>query len=140
MARDIKFRAWDKKSKKMRVVESIGFGAISIYEKGYPVCNMIGYDIIEEKAIIIHRDSPHFELMQSTGLHDRNDKEIYEDDIVVIVGESGYFVIEWADTEAKWIMYNKADCYSVDFDNYWSSDTEVVGNKFDNPELLELVR
>ena len=78
-------------------------------------------------------------LCQYTGLTDKNNNKIWENDIVEIVGESGNFVIEWADTEAKWIMYKKADCYSVDFDNYWSSDTEVVGNKFDNPELLEVL-
>ena len=30
------------------------------------------------------------------------------------------------------------DGLTVDFDNYWSYQTEVAGNIFDNPELLEV--
>ena len=62
--REIKFRAWDKKTKKMRIVESIGFGALSISGKGYPVVNLVGENIITQQKFLIHRDTPDFILMQ----------------------------------------------------------------------------
>lgn len=78
-------------------------------------------------------------VCQYTGLTDKNGNKIWENDIVEIPTESGYFIVEWSDTEAKWQMYNKEDLFTVDFDNYWSYQVEVIGNKFDNPELLETV-
>ena len=75
-------------------------------------------------------------LCQFTGLIDKNGKQIWENDIVEIPREDGYFVIDWNDTEAKWQM-KFVDGFCYDFDNYWSFEIEVVGNKFDNSELLE---
>lgn len=137
--RDIKFRAWDKKSKKMRAVESIGFGAISIYEKGYPVCNMLGHDIINQKAIIVHRDSPYFELMQYTGLNDKNDKEIYEGDIVALDSLAG-FVVEYDNENARFILngeHKDKDYGHCGFHLYAQKEIEIIGNIYENAELLE---
>ena len=64
MNREIKFRIWDKKSKKMRKVESIGFGMIGVSTKGYPVVNALGKDCIENKDILIHRENGEYELLE----------------------------------------------------------------------------
>ena len=138
MAREIKFRAWDKKSKKMRVVDSIGFGAISIYEKGYPVCNMIGHDIINEKAIIIHRDSPHFELMQYTGLKDECGKEIYEGDICKNIVDNHILKVTYWETDGSY-MFEDQNENGNGYNLYEFGEVEVIGNIFENPELLEVV-
>ena len=71
---------------------------------------------------------------QYTGLTDRNGNKIFEGDIVnilteneeigIIVYEDGGFVV-------------RADKFSVDFiNNINGTDVEVIGNKYDNPELL----
>lgn len=52
--------------------------------------------------------------------------------------EEGYFTCEWEEDAERFVM--NGDGLTVDFDNYWSYQTEVAGNIFDNPELLEVDR
>lgn len=139
--REIKFRAWDKKSKKMRIVESIGFGAISIHKDHYPVINMLGYDTINQESILVHRDSPDFVLEQFTGLRDRNGKEIYEGDIIEYGApeklKNGNYnlnksikkrvLVEWKDFVS--CGFNVMGCPQQIY--------EVIGNIHENPGLLE---
>ena len=77
-------------------------------------------------------------ICQYTGLTDKNDKKIWENDIVELPDEEGYFTCEWEEDAARFVM--NGDGLTVDFDNYWSYQTELAGNIFDNPELLEVER
>lgn len=73
-------------------------------------------------------------ICQYIGLTDKNDKKIWENDIVELPDEEGYFTCKWEEDAARFVM--NGDGLTVDFDNYWSYQTEVAGNIFDNPELL----
>lgn len=70
---------------------------------------------------------------QCTGLKDMNGKWIFEGDIVQIGEENGK--IEYSETEAMFQVV--FDVWCTDFDHYFGTDFEVIGNIHDNPELLE---
>lgn len=77
-------------------------------------------------------------ICQCTGLKDKNGKLIWENDIVET--QYGKAVVVWDKSEwrIKWIddlIWRKDLHYWVN-DNSWR--IEVIGNKFDNPELLEV--
>ena len=72
---------------------------------------------------------------QYTGLNDKNGEQIFEGDILTVDGEDGFFVLEFQEDTARFVM--SGDSIVVDFDNFWSCEVEVMGNIHDNPELLE---
>lgn len=74
-------------------------------------------------------------LCRYIGLTDKNENKIWENDIVEVPGEYEYFKIEWENDSARYVM--NGDSLVVDFDNYCSYEVEVIGNIFDNSELLE---
>lgn len=79
-------------------------------------------------------------LMQSTGLTDKNGKEIFEGDIVDYKGRKA--VIKWHGSYASFIYMFVEDLKNrnQEWDPLYLSyyHFEIIGNKFENPELLEV--
>lgn len=147
--RDIKFRAWDAKYKYMNYKVMVGmYGDNVMDDENYTACSMW----IEPKKVD-YKCEPywaHFEpyhkdilLMQYTGLKDENGKEVYEGDIVEATycvdgcyydTEDEYGVIQWDDKQCGFNIMFKDELLSSPISYYVSF--EVVGNIYENPELL----
>jgi uncharacterized phage protein (TIGR01671 family) len=136
--REIKFRAWDKKNKRMFIPISFQHGVHGIY------------NIIKEKLTSVGSSlyGGDFVLMQYTGLKDKNGKEIYEEDIVgypvsIYLGEDANGIAHWGDEEihSTDIIFTNGG-FTGRQDTCSLIDTkinkiEVIGNIYENPELLE---
>lgn len=128
-----KFRTWDSIEKKF--VEHF-----FITDNGL-ICNMekptSGYNSLVpiEKSELI--------LMQSTGLYDKNGKEIFEGDIVqfedyYIESDLPYInmgIVEWS--QGQFTITNRASVEMEDLLDGEFLDLTIIGNIYENPELLE---
>ncbi|XOS93835.1 YopX family protein [Brevibacillus laterosporus] len=110
--REIKFRAWDKEDKYM--LDWV----------------LIKLDV--EYSINQLLEMNRFEMMQFTGLHDKNGMEIYEGDIVLGRSEPATGTVEFS--------YGSiiVDWHGPDIDDLrdYHEFLEVIGNIYENPELL----
>ena len=114
MNRLIKFRVWDKRE-----------------TKGMSTQNML-YDAQLHHLWQDFVDYPGYELMQYTGLTDKNGKEIYEGDIIHLkFGELN------ANLVVKWDKYMGLKYHNGGWTSMVHVDThgEVIGNIFENAEL-----
>ena len=125
-----KFRAWLKNDKEMIDVDEIHFDDGQL-------------DFIGD-AITFMRDADEIELMQSTGLKDKNRQEIFEGDVVRQVRtqpttENEIVVGIVTMIEGAWLIMNDSEQLAS---YLWSeTDTnEIIGNIYENPELLEVIK
>ena len=83
-----------------------------------------------------YRKNENYEVMQYTGLKDKNGKEIYEGDIINIQYDVTVQI------EKAVIEYRGASFYAVTNADTWELDNyeeiAVIGNIYENPELLEI--
>lgn len=119
-----RFRAWDKTDKKMYLVDGINFNRGEFESIGVGISFLRGADKVE--------------LMQSTGLKDKNGKEIFEGDILFgHAGEDFWEVVEFDTEEGKWIR--RDIWYNSKLDLSENNEfMEIIGNIYENPELLEV--
>ena len=140
--REIKFRAWDKSKNTF-----INYNVLCFSKEGFGYAKPLGYSNMS--------NPDNLEIIQYTGLKDKNGKEIYEGDIVkindklyTVTYEIGSFMLVKCSEETD--MYEEfKNCWN---DNvyplsqlYWENDCEedciyqleIVGNIYENKDLLE---
>ena len=122
--REIKFRAWDINEKKMRYMGDSYVGDFHCFWRWHSRYAS--------------------ELMQYTGLKDKNGKEIYEGDILLINGKKGVvgfrdgsFISLYDWEELKGTYVNGSMWKGKELITTFDSNREVIGNIYKNPELLK---
>ncbi len=124
-----KFRAWDKALNEMNY--KVMVGNCDTDDENW-TCPIIW---IEERQDWLHFDDYEC-IMQSTGLKDKNGKEIFEGDILGTKDGLLNGIIEYREDLGMFvnslIRYNNFErlCNVA-------SDREIIGNIYENPELLE---
>lgn len=121
--REIKFRAWHKQQKRMEPVKMLGLDHQSLFIR-------IPSDLDPYHPDRNSWDYNEIELMQYTGLHDKNGKEIYESDVLSVEGYD-IGVIEYD----KGCYRLKSSYYLTACEDTSESLFEVIGNIYENPVL-----
>lgn len=134
-----KFRVWDKNNKSMHEVRSIWIG------DDFPLNSHVVYSLGNTVEVIFDD----IELMQATGLKDKNGVEIFEGDIVLVSVSDGYSYLDNETTIVQQSEFHaglicKLPVSGVEYRIFKRSETgyeyEVIGNIYENPELLEEVK
>ena len=140
----LKFRVWNKNRKRMYEVLHLH---METWSNGGEWVTAKGFNIITQQDIHIQIEPKDGIIMQYTGLKDKNGKLIYEGDIIQFYNDEFLqtMKIVWDDDELdfKAIGLKKSvECYEKDFSylGYIKNEDslEVIGNIYENPELLEV--
>ncbi|HFS5400129.1 TPA: YopX family protein [Streptococcus pyogenes] len=121
-----KFRAWstfkNEWAKHFYITES-GL----IYNMEQPHRDLIGAVPVEKSGLI---------LMQSTGLFNKNDVEVFDGDIMFYEQDCyQYTLVKYDKDKLAFVLYD--GCERL-YHELWEPG-EVIGNIYENPELLESV-
>lgn len=138
--REIKFRAWCQKDKQMFSWKDVGI------ESYNPYLLVKRYE--DDESLRRNWDSDLI-LLQYAGLKDKNSKEIFEGDILKWEFEKQRFADELLEVRwgsVGWVLFSKLftkfgfpdgdDCSEINTKGY-TVNSEVIGNIYENPELLK---
>lgn len=127
--REIKFKAWDRKEKKM--LPDVGFldsdGGRTIITRASMSGGHEYFDMND-----LWQNDFRFILMQFTGLKDCNGKEIYEGDIIEIEDDLNVRGIVRYDEESAMFMEDEFSLFEI---LNAGCSIKVIGNIYENPEL-----
>jgi len=141
--RSIGFRAWDKEAEKMFIPLSIRWDIFWGEESGKPLVSPafnIKTGLLEDQMtypVCVMKEAGHYKecpLMQYTGLKDKNDKEIYEGDVLIHQMYSQIVVKDLF----EFFSYTIPDVGRYQ----WKGDGkelgfEIIGNIYEHPELID---
>lgn len=102
------------------------------YTDGEEVDNHEKYSF-DENNILYKKD---LKIMQYTGLKDKNEKEIYEGDILFESFGERYYKVVFENASFRAEAEGDFEEYSLDLIDVVAQGCEVVGNIYENPELL----
>lgn len=115
----IKFRAWNSETKEIEVFET--------------------YEEISELFLALSADDGFYSIMQSTGLKDKNGKEVFVGDIIKCTRGCPHEVYLEKEYGGTYIGGMPAIYLKGIREGYaWTEHEEILGNIYENPELLEV--
>lgn len=126
--REIKFRAWNAYAKQMYDVDLLHIR--NSIPQVVPTLEGNYMSLVYQPKVV---------LMQHTGLKDKNGVEIYEGDVLqFFVGDDEFKAkVEWNDQEAGFIAFYKLSGFTPEDMGYQKDSYVVIGNIYENPELLK---
>jgi len=120
---ELKFRAFNKKSKKL-----YRSGALSFSTERH------SFMIYTDKEMEAVKDED-MEIMQYTGQKDINNKEIFQRDIILI--DESKNIVVWDNNRGGWSITDvERKLKMKPFGRSEANIAEVLGNEFENPDLL----
>ena len=125
-----RFRAWDKEFKEMVQVDALVFDE-QIIKATYKNGN------------VVKEDLKNYVLMQSTGMLDKNWREIFEGDILKVTNLSSWLeVVSFNNNKAMFVSKEiKREIEESPLYDLFNTDifeVEIIGNIYENPELAEV--
>lgn len=122
-----KFRAWDSSKKEMFT------DTFAITESGQVV-------VVEQESVASPPDYvfvEHLVIMQSTGLVDKEGTEVFEGDILHHQIQTEYtFIVKYDKDNARWYGDGLSRTYRIDLMKHFMQYYKIIGNIYENPELL----
>lgn len=111
-----KFRVWNSETKEIEVFKT--------------------YEEISELFLALSADDGFYSIMQSTGLFDKNNTEIFEGDIIRVLDST--YTVFYDNERGSYRLKPHDDRWNVDYMSNFShgGNFEVVGNIYENKEYL----
>lgn len=129
----MKYKLWD-------VINECWYerGDIYLDEDGHLFCIeeiTRGYEVYMNKENVNAR----YELVRFTGLQDRDGRDVYEGDIIRVTSHGDIYtdIVKWSKTKCSYIFSDDSNVEYYCADEYKKENSEVIGNIYANPELLE---
>ncbi|MCF2624970.1 hypothetical protein I6E17_02110 [Fusobacterium perfoetens] len=124
----MKYRVWDKKEKQF--IENVFVmpnGRLLMFTNYHSFNSE--WDFIDDEGRYI--------ILECSGFKDKNGKYIYNGDIIkyTFIKKSFFYEVEYNDS---WLLSNKYENVNISF--AFKSRLEIIGNIYENPELLENIR
>ena len=113
--REIKFRAWDKESKRIFNIARFDFADHTVYSHLFACDGYLAENL---------------KIMQYTGLTDKNGTEIYEGDIITYESVYGGIKTDYVEFNAGSFNPSQVVGWGV------HRSVEVIGNKYEHPHLI----
>lgn len=131
-----RFRAWNKATKEMYGADDII--AINFEEKEICVQTIYFEQGLPDSRDLDYYDFDDIVLMQSTGMRDKNDREIFEGDVVKMAKNV------YSEPTCYEVVRHRGGAYRLESEEHgcelWlrHTDCDIAGNIYENPELLEV--
>lgn len=127
----LRFRAWDTTNKEMFK------DTFAITESGQVV-------VVDQSSVLTSPDYifvDNLVIMQSTGLKDKNGKEIFEGDILRHQIQTEYtFIVKYDKDKGRWYGDSLSRTYQIDITTDFLKFYKVIGNAYENPEVWKNCR